>query len=63
MRRDYRDRAGGHHPAPVWRVFGGRRLLAPNVTGWAHMAFPELRADRPYRQPGDDSCPWPRPNL
>ena len=30
------------------------RLLAPSVTGWAHMAFPELRADRPYHQPGDD---------
>jgi hypothetical protein len=32
-----------------------RRLLAPSVTAWAHMAFPELRADRPYHQPGDDS--------
>jgi hypothetical protein len=25
-----------------------RRLLAPSITAWAHTAFPELRADRPY---------------
>jgi hypothetical protein len=32
--------------------------MAPSVTARAHMAFPELRADRPYHQPRDDSCPW-----
>jgi Lipocalin-like domain len=31
--------------------------VAPSVTPWAHTAFPELRADRPYHQPGDDSRP------
>ena len=30
-------------------------LVAPSVTAWAHTAFPELGADRPYHQPGDDS--------
>jgi hypothetical protein len=33
------------------------QLLAPSVTAWAHTAFPELRADRPYHLPGDDSRP------
>jgi hypothetical protein len=28
--------------------------VAPSVTAWAHTAFPELRADRPYHQPGDN---------
>jgi hypothetical protein len=28
------------------------QLLAPNVTAWAHTAFPELRADRLYHQSG-----------
>jgi hypothetical protein len=23
--------------------------MAPSVTAWAHAAFPELRADRPYQ--------------
>jgi hypothetical protein len=32
-------------------------LLAPSVIAGAHMAFPELRADRPYQQPADDSYP------
>jgi hypothetical protein len=31
------------------------QLLAPSVTAWTHTAFPELRADRPYHQPDDDS--------
>ena len=29
--------------------------VAPSVTAWAHTAFPELKADRSYHQPGDDS--------
>src|ERR1700730_8983923 len=33
--------------------------LAPSVTVWAHKAFLELRADRSYHQPGDDSPPDP----
>jgi predicted ATPase len=33
------------------------QLMAPSVTAWAHTAFPELRTDRPYHQPGDDSRP------
>src|SRR5580700_12336575 len=33
------------------------QLLAPSVTASAQMAFPELRADRLYHQPGDDSRP------
>src|SRR3984893_9868286 len=32
-----------------------RRLVAPSVTARIHMAFPELSADRPYHQHGDDS--------
>jgi hypothetical protein len=32
-------------------------LLAPSVTAVADTAFPQLRADRPYHQPGDDSRP------
>jgi hypothetical protein len=35
----------------------GRLLLAPSLTAWAHTAFPELKADRPYHRPGDDSRP------
>jgi hypothetical protein len=31
--------------------------LAPNVTAWAHTVFPELGANRLYRQSGDDSRP------
>src|SRR6476660_3510049 len=27
--------------------------MAPSVTALAHTAFPELRADQPYHQPGD----------
>ena len=27
--------------------------MALSVTAWAHTAFPELSADRPYPQPGD----------
>src|SRR5271166_5853133 len=39
-----------------------RPLLAPSVTVWAHTVFPELRADRPYHQPGEDSrLPGSRP--
>ena len=30
-------------------------FVAPSVTAGAHTAFPELRADRPYHQPGADS--------
>jgi hypothetical protein len=33
--------------------------VAPNVTAWAHIAFPELRADRLYHQSGDDKPPVP----
>jgi hypothetical protein len=36
---------------------GGCLLLAPSVTTGAHMAFPDLRADRAYHQPGYDSRP------
>jgi hypothetical protein len=28
--------------------------MAPSVTAWAQTRFPELRADRPYNQPGND---------
>jgi hypothetical protein len=31
--------------------------VAPSVTLWSHTAFPELRADRPYHQHGDDRSP------
>jgi hypothetical protein len=31
--------------------------MAPSVTARVHTAFPELRADRPYRQPDNDSRP------
>jgi hypothetical protein len=34
------------------------RFMALIVTAWAHTTFPELRADRPYHQPGGDSRPW-----
>jgi hypothetical protein len=47
----------------VSRVVGAAcvdgRLMAPSVTAWAHTRFPELRADRPYHRPGDDSRPHP----
>src|SRR6202035_3137794 len=33
--------------------------IGTNVTAGAHTAFPELRADRSYHQPGDDSPPDP----
>jgi hypothetical protein len=45
--------------AAVWGRLGGRRLLAPSVTASAHGAIPELRADWPWHQPGDDSRPCP----
>jgi hypothetical protein len=35
-----------------------RRPLAPSASLWAHRAFPELKADRPYHRPGDDSRPF-----
>jgi hypothetical protein len=28
------------------------------ISAWAHTAFPELRADRPHHQFGDDSRSW-----
>jgi hypothetical protein len=43
--------------ASGWETLSRCRELAPSVTAGAHTAFPELRADRPYRQPGDDSRP------
>jgi hypothetical protein len=39
---------------------GGRRrksVKAPSVTVWAHTVFPELRENRLYHHPGDDSRP------
>ena len=38
-------------------VGGERPEVAPSVTAAAHTAFPELRADRPHHQRGDDSRP------
>ena len=37
--------------------------MAPSVTEWAHRAFPELRADRPYHQLDDDSRPCPDSDI
>lgn len=37
--------------------------MAPSVTASATRHFPELRADQPYHQPGDDSRPWPKAVL
>jgi hypothetical protein len=37
--------------------FTERPQLALSVTVWAHTAFPELGADRPYHQPDGDSRP------
>jgi hypothetical protein len=31
--------------------------LAPSITAWVYTAFPELKADQPSHQSGDDSCP------
>ena len=37
--------------------------MAPSVIARAHTAFPELREDRPHRQPGDDSRPLTKADL
>ncbi len=37
--------------------------MAPSVTAGAPTAFPELRVDRPHRQPGEDSHPWARATV
>ena len=42
---------------PPIRCQSGCPDVAPSVTTSAHMAFPELTADRLYNQPGDDSRP------
>src|SRR5882724_6342588 len=51
--------ATGLSPLAPAQLAGAQRLcaMAPSVTPWAHTTFPQLRADRPYDQPGDDSRP------
>jgi hypothetical protein len=41
----------------VLEALNERQLLALSITACPQTGFPELRADRPYNQPGDDGRP------
>ena len=54
---DLSERLEGDGFEPLIRRRVEWPVMAPSVTALAHRAFPELRADRPYHQPADDSRP------